>query len=84
MRLAVRLLRPAPNQNIKNPRLWQDPVLGYFETHGKTEVSFFQNQNDKKKCYKIRDIIMPPFSMLYRHWDTKNYKKRWQMPPFGV
>lgn len=34
MRLAVRLLRPAANQNIRNPKLWQDPVIGYFETHG--------------------------------------------------
>ena len=32
MRLALKLLRPAANQNIKSPKLWQDPVLGYFET----------------------------------------------------
>lgn len=35
MRLPLRLLSPAANQNINSPKLWQDPVLGYFETHGK-------------------------------------------------
>jgi hypothetical protein len=33
MRLALRLLRPAPNQNIVSPKLWQDPVFGYFGEH---------------------------------------------------
>uniref|UniRef100_A0A915EMH0 NADH dehydrogenase [ubiquinone] 1 beta subcomplex subunit 4 n=1 Tax=Ditylenchus dipsaci TaxID=166011 RepID=A0A915EMH0_9BILA len=37
MRLAVRLLRPAPNQNVTNPKMWQDPVRGYFESHGRSE-----------------------------------------------
>lgn len=54
MRVALRLLRPAANQNVASPKLWQvsiqlrnvlvylffqDPVMGYFETHGKTEFT---------------------------------------------
>lgn len=27
---------PAPNQNW-NAKMWQDPVFGYFETHGKSK-----------------------------------------------
>ncbi|KAK6029338.1 tetratricopeptide repeat protein, partial [Ostertagia ostertagi] len=64
MRLAVRLLRPAANQNVKNPKLWQDPVLGYFETHGKTEFLPGQEYNltdDEKKAvlwrYRVKEIL---------------------------
>lgn len=55
MRLCLRLLRPAANQNIPTPKLWQDPVLGYFETHGKTEFlpneEYNLTENEKKVIF---------------------------------
>lgn len=36
MRIGLRLLRPAANQTGR-PGLWQDPVKGYWEQHGKME-----------------------------------------------
>uniref|UniRef100_A0A1I8BQA6 NADH dehydrogenase [ubiquinone] 1 beta subcomplex subunit 4 n=1 Tax=Meloidogyne hapla TaxID=6305 RepID=A0A1I8BQA6_MELHA len=69
MRLALRLSRPAPNQNLKNPRLWQDPVFGYWETHGKMEFLPGEQYNlsdDEKKAvlwrYRVKEqgIILDP------------------------
>ncbi|KAL7076255.1 hypothetical protein ACQ4LE_004613 [Meloidogyne hapla] len=64
MRLALRLSRPAPNQNLKNPRLWQDPVFGYWETHGKMEFLPGEQYNlsdDEKKAvlwrYRVKEIL---------------------------
>ncbi|XGW19660.1 hypothetical protein V3C99_003474 [Haemonchus contortus] len=79
MRLAVRLLRPAANQHIKNPKLWQDPVLGYFETHGKTEFLPGQEYNltdDEKKAvlwrYRVKEILKKEY--LRREYDPHNFK----------
>ncbi|PIO64259.1 NADH-ubiquinone oxidoreductase B15 subunit [Teladorsagia circumcincta] len=79
MRLAVRLLRPAANQNVKNPKLWQDPVLGYFETHGKTEFLPGQEYNltdDEKKAvlwrYRVKEILKKEY--LRREYDPHNFK----------
>ncbi|EYC33204.1 hypothetical protein Y032_0002g665 [Ancylostoma ceylanicum] len=79
MRLAVRLLRPAANQNIKNPKLWQDPVLGYFETHGKMEFLPGQEYNlsdDEKKAvlwrYRVKEILKKEY--LRREYDPHNFK----------
>ena len=49
MRLALRLLRPAPNQSGK-PGLWQDPIWGYWESHGKTE---FIAGEQYDQCYHL-------------------------------
>ncbi|VDO65174.1 unnamed protein product [Heligmosomoides polygyrus] len=79
MRLAVRLLRPAANQNIRNPKLWQDPVIGYFETHGKTEFLPGQEYNltdDEKKAvlwrYRVKEILKKEY--LRREYDPHNFK----------
>ena len=65
MRRSLRLLRPAPNQNIENPRLWQDPVLGYYETHGKTEFVAGEHYNltdEEKKAvlwrYRVKEVFI--------------------------
>jgi len=64
MRLALRLSRPAANQNLKNPRLWQDPVYGYYETHGKMEFLPGEQYNlsdDEKKAvlwrYRVKEVL---------------------------
>lgn len=79
MRLAVRLLRPAPNQNIKSPKLWQDPVLGYWETHGKTEFLPGEQYNltdEEKKAvlwrYRVKEILKKEY--LRREFDPNNFK----------
>jgi len=79
MRLALRLLRPAPNQNIKSPKLWQDPVLGYWETHGKTEFIAGEEYNltdDEKKAvlwrYRVKEILKKEY--MRREFDPNNYK----------
>uniref|UniRef100_A0A914CRL7 NADH dehydrogenase [ubiquinone] 1 beta subcomplex subunit 4 n=1 Tax=Acrobeloides nanus TaxID=290746 RepID=A0A914CRL7_9BILA len=79
MRLALKLLRPAPNQNIKSPRLWQDPVLGYFETHGKTEFLPGEQYNltdEEKKAvlwrYRVKEILKKEY--LRREYDPHNFK----------
>ncbi|VDM55042.1 unnamed protein product [Angiostrongylus costaricensis] len=79
MRLALRLFRPAANQNVNNPKLWQDPVLGYFETHGKTEFLPGQEYNltdDEKKAvlwrYRVKEILKKEY--LRREYDPHNFK----------
>ncbi|KAI6203540.1 Complex I-B15 [Aphelenchoides besseyi] len=79
MRLALRLLRPAPNQNIRSPKLWQDPVLGYWETHGKTEFLAGEQYNlsdEEKKAvlwrYRVKEILKKEF--LRREFDPNNFK----------
>lgn len=78
MRFALRLLR-APNQNIKSPKLWQDPVLGYWETHGKTEFLAGEEYNltdDEKKAvlwrYRVKEILKKEY--LRREYDPYNIK----------
>jgi hypothetical protein len=63
MRLALHRLRPAANQNIENPRLWQDPVIGYYETHGKTEFlpgEMYNLTEEQKKAvlwrYRVKEV----------------------------
>jgi hypothetical protein len=63
MRLAIRRLLPAPNQNINKPGLWQDPVLGYYETHGKMEFLPGEQYNmtdEEKKAvlwrYRVKEV----------------------------
>ncbi|KJH51089.1 NADH-ubiquinone oxidoreductase B15 subunit [Dictyocaulus viviparus] len=79
MRLSMRLLKPAANQNVNNPRLWQDPVLGYFETHGKTEFLPGQEYNltdEEKKAvlwrYRVKEILKKEY--LRREYDPHNFK----------
>uniref|UniRef100_A0A1I7ZB00 NADH dehydrogenase [ubiquinone] 1 beta subcomplex subunit 4 n=1 Tax=Steinernema glaseri TaxID=37863 RepID=A0A1I7ZB00_9BILA len=79
MRLAVRLLRPAANQNVKNPRLWQDPVYGYFETHGKTQFLPGEEYNltdaEKKGVlwrYRVKEILKKEY--LRREFDPHKFK----------
>ncbi|KHJ91882.1 NADH-ubiquinone oxidoreductase B15 subunit [Oesophagostomum dentatum] len=79
MWLALRLLRPAAKQKIKNPKLWQDPVIGYFETHGKMEFLPGQEYNltdDEKKAvlwrYRVKEILKKEY--LRREYDPHNFK----------
>uniref|UniRef100_A0A914YXF4 NADH dehydrogenase [ubiquinone] 1 beta subcomplex subunit 4 n=1 Tax=Panagrolaimus superbus TaxID=310955 RepID=A0A914YXF4_9BILA len=79
MRLALKLLRPAANQNIKSPKLWQDPVLGYFETHGKTEFLPGEQYNltdEEKKAvlwrYRVKEILKKEY--LRREYDPHTFK----------
>ncbi|KAE9556311.1 hypothetical protein FO519_000494 [Halicephalobus sp. NKZ332] len=79
MRLALSLLRPAANQNIKSPKLWQDPVLGYFETHGKTEFLPGEQYNltdEEKKAvlwrYRVKEILKREY--LRREYDPHTFK----------
>lgn len=78
MRLALRLFR-APNQNIKSPKLWQDPVLGYWETHGKMEFLPGEQYNltdEEKKAvlwrYRVKEILKKEY--LRREFDPNNFK----------
>uniref|UniRef100_A0A914HTB3 NADH dehydrogenase [ubiquinone] 1 beta subcomplex subunit 4 n=1 Tax=Globodera rostochiensis TaxID=31243 RepID=A0A914HTB3_GLORO len=82
MRQTLRLFRPAPNQNIESPRLWQDPVLGYFETHGKMEFLPGEQYNltdEQKKAvlwrYRVKEILKKEY--LRREFDphTLKYKQ---------
>lgn len=86
MRLGLKLLRPAANQNIKTPKLWQDPVLGYFETHGKTEFLPGEQYNltdEEKKAvlwrYRVKEILKKEY--LRREYDphTFKYKVRYHL-----
>ncbi|TKR95162.1 hypothetical protein L596_009365 [Steinernema carpocapsae] len=79
MRLATRLLRPAANQNVKNPRLWQDPVYGYFETHGKMTFVPGEEYNlthEEKKAvlwrYRVKEILKKEY--LRREYDPQKFK----------
>ncbi|CAD5206199.1 unnamed protein product [Bursaphelenchus okinawaensis] len=78
MRFALRLLR-APNQNISSPKLWQDPVLGYWETHGKMEFKAGEEYNltdAQKKAvlwrYRVKEILKKEY--LRREYDPANFK----------
>jgi hypothetical protein len=78
MRFSLRLLR-APNQNIKSPKLWQDPVLGYWETHGKMEFLPGEQYNltdDEKKAvlwrYRVKEILKREY--MRREFDPNNFK----------
>uniref|UniRef100_A0A7E4V7E5 NADH dehydrogenase [ubiquinone] 1 beta subcomplex subunit 4 n=1 Tax=Panagrellus redivivus TaxID=6233 RepID=A0A7E4V7E5_PANRE len=79
MRFALKLLRPAANQNVKSPKLWQDPVLGYFETHGKTEFLPGEQYNltdEEKKAvlwrYRVKEILKKEY--LRREYDPNTFK----------
>lgn len=79
MRLALRLGRPAANQNIHKNTLWQDPVYGYFETHGKTEFLPGEQYNltdEEKKAvlwrYRVKEILKKEY--LRREYDPHNFK----------
>uniref|UniRef100_A0AC35TN39 NADH dehydrogenase [ubiquinone] 1 beta subcomplex subunit 4 n=1 Tax=Rhabditophanes sp. KR3021 TaxID=114890 RepID=A0AC35TN39_9BILA len=79
MRVALRLLRPAANQNVKTPKLWQDPVFGYFETHGKTEFKAGEQYNlsdEQKKAvlwrYRVKEILKKEY--LRREYDPTQFK----------
>uniref|UniRef100_A0A915B165 NADH dehydrogenase [ubiquinone] 1 beta subcomplex subunit 4 n=1 Tax=Parascaris univalens TaxID=6257 RepID=A0A915B165_PARUN len=79
MRLALRLLRPAANQNISSPKLWQDPVFGYFETHGKMKFLAGEEYNltdEQKKAvlwrYRVKEILKKEY--LRREYDPHNFK----------
>ncbi|KAI6182280.1 Complex I-B15 [Aphelenchoides bicaudatus] len=78
MRFSLRLLR-APNQNIKSPKLWQDPVIGYWETHGKMEFLPGEQYNltdDEKKAvlwrYRVKEILKKEY--MRRQFDPNNFK----------
>uniref|UniRef100_A0A6V7YAD8 NADH dehydrogenase [ubiquinone] 1 beta subcomplex subunit 4 n=1 Tax=Meloidogyne enterolobii TaxID=390850 RepID=A0A6V7YAD8_MELEN len=80
MRLALRLSRPAPNQNLKNPRLWQDPVYGYYETHGKMEFFAWKNQYNclmmkKKSCVVALSILKKEYFRREYNPHTFKYKQ---------
>ncbi|KAI1722190.1 NADH-ubiquinone oxidoreductase b15 subunit (NDUFB4) domain-containing protein [Ditylenchus destructor] len=79
MRLALRLLRPAPNQNVTSPKLWQDPLLGYFETHGKMEFVAGEQYNltdaEKKAVlwrYRVKEILKKEY--MRRDFNPHTYK----------
>lgn len=79
MRLAIKLLRPAANQNLTSPKLWQDPVYGYFEMHGKTEFLPGEQYNlsdDEKKAvlwrYRVKEILKKEY--LRREYDPSTFK----------
>ena len=79
MRVAVRLLRPAANQNVTRPGLWQDPVFGYYEQHGKTRFLPNENYNltdEEKKAvlwrYRVKEILKKEY--LRREFDPHNFK----------
>ncbi|GMT28475.1 hypothetical protein PFISCL1PPCAC_19772, partial [Pristionchus fissidentatus] len=79
MRVALRLLRPAANQNVASPKLWQDPVMGYFETHGKTEFvaceQYGLTEEQKKAVlwrYRVKQILKKEY--LRREYDPTNFK----------
>ena len=79
MRLSVRQFNPAANQNISKNNLWQDPVLGYFETHGKTEFLPGEQYNmtdaEKKAVlwrYRVKEILKKEY--YRRQYDPHNFK----------
>ena len=45
MRQLGRLLRPVANQTGNPTALWQDPIHGYWETHGKMEFKPGEDYN---------------------------------------
>uniref|UniRef100_A0A0K0FYA3 NADH dehydrogenase [ubiquinone] 1 beta subcomplex subunit 4 n=1 Tax=Strongyloides venezuelensis TaxID=75913 RepID=A0A0K0FYA3_STRVS len=81
MHIALRLLRPAANQNIKSPKMWQDPIYGYFETHGKTEFLPGEQYNlsdEEKKAvlwrYRVKEILRKEF--IRREFNPMEFKHR--------
>lgn len=85
MRVALRLLRPAANQNVNSPKLWQDPVLGYFETHGKTQFiageQYGLSSEEKKAVlwrYRVKEILKKEY--LRREYDPHNFKYKVGLP----
>ncbi|CAJ0944095.1 unnamed protein product, partial [Mesorhabditis belari] len=75
----TRLVLGAANQNVTSPKLWQDPVLGYFETHGKMEFKPNEEYNltvDEKKAvlwrYRVKEILKKEY--LRREYDPHNFK----------
>ncbi|MFH4983854.1 hypothetical protein AB6A40_010563 [Gnathostoma spinigerum] len=79
MRLVLARLLPAANQNITSPKLWQDPVLGYFETHGKTKFLEGEEYNltdEEKKAvlwrYRVKEILKKEY--LRREFDPHSFK----------
>uniref|UniRef100_A0A914V7X2 NADH dehydrogenase [ubiquinone] 1 beta subcomplex subunit 4 n=1 Tax=Plectus sambesii TaxID=2011161 RepID=A0A914V7X2_9BILA len=85
MRLPVRLLCKRPtapaNQTTKSTTLWQDPVMGYFETHGKTEFVAGEEYNltdEQKKLvlarYRVKEILKKEY--LRREYDPHTMKYR--------
>uniref|UniRef100_A0A0N4Z5K9 NADH dehydrogenase [ubiquinone] 1 beta subcomplex subunit 4 n=1 Tax=Parastrongyloides trichosuri TaxID=131310 RepID=A0A0N4Z5K9_PARTI len=81
MRVGLRLLRPAANQNVKSPKLWQDPTFGYFETHGKTEFLPGEQYNlsdEEKKAvlwrYRVKEILKKEY--LRKTYNPEEMKHR--------
>uniref|UniRef100_A0A0K0DVQ3 NADH dehydrogenase [ubiquinone] 1 beta subcomplex subunit 4 n=1 Tax=Strongyloides stercoralis TaxID=6248 RepID=A0A0K0DVQ3_STRER len=81
MRVGLKLLRPAANQNVKNPKMWQDPTFGYFESHGKTEFLPGEQYNlsdDQKKAvlwrYRVKEILKKEY--LRREFNPMEMKQR--------
>lgn len=81
MRLGVRLLRPAANQNVKSPKMWQDPTFGYFESHGKTEFLPGEQYNlsdEEKKAvlwrYRVKEILKKEY--LRREYNPHEMKHK--------
>jgi len=86
--LATRLLRPAANQNIANPKMWQDPVFGYYESHGKMEFKPGEEYNltdDEKKAvlwrYRVKEILKREYLRREFNPHTFKYKQGVVMDP---
>ena len=76
MRAALRLLRPAANQT--NSPVWQDPVYGYYEQHGKMTFKpgeeYGISEAEKKAVlhrYRIKEILKKEY--LRREYDPHHY-----------
>lgn len=79
MRLTVKLFLPAPNQNVYLPKLWQDPIYGYFETHGRMQFKpneqYNLTDNEKKAVlwrYRVKEILKKEY--LRREFNPEKYK----------
>uniref|UniRef100_A0A915PVM8 NADH dehydrogenase [ubiquinone] 1 beta subcomplex subunit 4 n=1 Tax=Setaria digitata TaxID=48799 RepID=A0A915PVM8_9BILA len=64
-----------------NTKLWQDPVLGYFETHGKMEFIAGEDygiSDEEKKAvlwrYRLKEILKKEY--LRREYDPHTFKYR--------
>ncbi|VIO95270.1 conserved hypothetical protein [Brugia malayi] len=64
-----------------NTKLWQDPVLGYFETHGKMKFIAGEDygiSDEEKKAvlwrYRLKEILKKEY--LRREYDPHTFKYR--------
>jgi hypothetical protein len=78
LRTTARLLRPAANQS-GTPGLWQDPVYGYYEMHGKMEFQpgeeYGISDAEKQRVlhrYRVKEILKKEY--LRREYDPYHYK----------